>query len=196
MNVRELDFLTLREKDILIKNKIKTLEELLYFFPFRFEEAPRAKQIQDLKVGDIVTISGVVVDIEAKTGFKSGAKYTKALIEDNTDTIQAIWWNMPFVAKTIFPEQKIILTGTVAERDGDLYLNNPKVEKVKTWSINADSTLFQSEEKKPQTGIYTNFRNDKGTLGPWTKNFYIVLIPVLAIVVVVKSQPLCSCKFA
>jgi ATP-dependent DNA helicase RecG len=165
MNIRSLSFLTPREKEILIKNNIRTFEQLLYFFPFRFEEAPRAKQIQDIQVGDIVTISGVVVDIEAKTGYQSGAKYTKAIIQDNTDTIQCIWWNMPFISKTIFVDQKIILTGTVAERGGDMYLNNPKVEKVKTLPINADSTLFANTEKKPQTGVYSNFRN--------VKNFYI-----------------------
>lgn len=161
MNIRELSFLTDREKSILTKNGIKTFEQLLYYFPFRYEEAPSAKQIQDIKPGDSVSISGIVVDIESKTGFHSGAKFTKAVVKDNTDSIEVIWWNMPYIAKTLQIDQKIILTGTVAEKGGDIYLNNPKIERVKSLPINADSTLFQKDEQKPLTPVYSNFRGEK-----------------------------------
>ncbi len=161
MNVKELPFLTDREKNILIRSQIKTFEELLYYFPFRYEESPSAKQIQDIKVGDSVSIAGIVVDIDSKASFHSGAKYTKAVVQDNTDSIEVIWWNMPYIAKTLYIDQKIILTGTVSEKSGNLYLNNPKIERVKNLPINANSTLFAKEEKKPLTPIYTNFRKEK-----------------------------------
>lgn len=169
MLVKELSFLSDREKSILIKNGIKTFEQLLYYFPFRYQEAPSAKQIKDVLVGQNVSIAGIVVDIEAKTGFQYGTKYTKAIIQDNTDTMQAIWWNMPFVAKTLRVGQKIILTGTVSERAGDLYLNNPKIEKVKSLPINIDATLFASNIKKPLTPIYRELQNWKSK----EKNFFL-----------------------
>ncbi len=165
MRVQDLTFLTTREKDILIRNKIKTFEELLYYFPFRYEEAPSAKQIQDIQVGQNVSISGIVVDIEAKSGYHTGTKFTKAVVQDNTDTLEVIWWNMPFIAKTLHVDQKITLTGTVAEKKGSIYLSNPKIEKIKSLPINIDSTLFQSDITKPLTPIYSEFRKEK--------NFYI-----------------------
>ena len=161
MLIKNLSFLTDREKNILLKNNIKNFENLLYYFPFRYEEAPSAKQIQDVKVGDSVSISGIIVDIESKVGYHSGKKFTKAIIEDNTESIEAIWWNMPYLAKTLQIEQKIILTGQVSEKDGNLFLNNPKIEKVKSLPINADSTLFAKDEKKPLTPVYANFRKEK-----------------------------------
>lgn len=159
MLIRELGFLTPREKDILIANKIKTFEELVYYFPFRYLEAARGKQIKDLVAGENVSISGVVVDIEAKSGYKSGTKFTKAIIKDNTGTIEAIWWNIPFIAKTLTPDQKIILTGIVNEKSGDIFLSNPKIERVKNLPINADSTLFQKEKVEAESGIYSSLRN-------------------------------------
>lgn len=165
MQIRELSFLSEREKSILVKNKIKTFEELLYYFPFRYEEAPSNRQIQDLEVGQNVSISGIVEDIEAKTGYHSGTKYTKAIVRDNTERIEVIWWHMPYVAKTLHIDQKIVLTGTVMEKNGDIYLSNPKIEKVKNLPLQADSTLFQSDKEKPLTAIYSNFRKEK--------NFYI-----------------------
>lgn len=161
MDILKLSFLTEREKTILQKNKIKTFEELLYYFPFRYQEAPSSKQIKDIKVGDNVSISGVVVDVESKSGYHSGTKYTKAVVKDNTGTIEVIWWHMPYIAKTLFVDQKIILTGTVAQNKDNIYINNPRIEKVKTLPINADSTLFQEEKNKPLTPVYTEFRKEK-----------------------------------
>jgi ATP-dependent DNA helicase RecG len=123
------------------------------------------KQIQDLEAGQSVSISGVVVDIEQKSGYHTGTKFTKAVIQDNTDTIEVIWWNMPYIANTIHIDQKIILTGVVAEKNGSLYLNNPKIEKVKNLPISADSTLFAKEKDETLTPVYSNFRKEK--------NFYI-----------------------
>lgn len=159
--IKELKTLSEKEKDVLIKNKIVTFEQLLYYFPFRYEEAPSAKQIKDISLGENVSISGIVVDIDPKTSFQSGKKYTKIIVSDNTDSLEVIWWNMPYLAKTLYIDQKIILTGTVAEKNSSLYLNNPKIEKVKSLPINADKTLFQKDDSKPLTPIYTNFRNEK-----------------------------------
>lgn len=168
MKIWELSFLTDREKNILSKNKIKTFEELLYYFPFRYENAPTERQIQDLKVGESVSIAGMVADIDAKTGYHSGTKYTRAVVKDNTDSIEVIWWNMPYVAKSLKIDEKIILTGTVMEKNGNAYLGNPKIERVKSLPINADSTLFQKNEVKPLIPVYSNFRKEK--------NFYIAKI--------------------
>jgi len=165
MQIRELSFLTVREKEILVRNRIKTLEELLYFFPFRYEGEAHPKFIQDVIPGENVSVSGIVVDIETKTGYKSGTKFTKATIKDGTGEIEAIWWNMPYLAKSIQPDQKIILTGAVSEKNGDLILNNPKIEKVKSLSLSNDSGLWQKEKDGYEIGIYPSWRKEK--------NFYI-----------------------
>ena len=120
MNIRELSFLTDRERSILQKNKIESFEQLLYYFPYKYLDAPREKLIGDVQANEYVTISGVIVDIEAKTGYHSGAKFTKAIVQDDTDTIEAIWWNMPFLAKSFSIDQKVILTGTVSEKNEKL----------------------------------------------------------------------------
>lgn len=164
MNISELPFLTVREKSILEKNKISTFEELLYYFPYKYLGAPSEKQIQDLSNNEYVTIAGIIVDIEAKTGFYKGLKYTKAVVEDNTGTIEVIWWNMPFLAKSLAIGQKIILTGTVGmkkDKGSKLFLNSPKIVRAKELKINAEHTLFANEKDEANTAVYTNFRDAK-----------------------------------
>ncbi len=161
MHLKDLNFLTFKEKENLQSLKIKTLEELLYYFPFRFLEAPKNKQISDLVVGEHVTISGIVVDIDSKKTYTKNVAFTKATIKDDSETIDAFWWNMPFIAKSLKVDQKLTLTGVVAERNGETFLSNPKIEKVKNLSIEIDGSLFEKESGEPMTGIYYENKNIK-----------------------------------
>lgn len=161
MKIGELSFLTDREKTILTKNKFRTFEELLYYFPYRYLEAPQFKNIQDLVAGENTTISGVVEDIESKSAYNSGTKFTKAIIKDSTDNLEIVWWNMPFVAKTLKIGEKIILTGIVTQKNDNLFLSNPKIERTKKLELKEVNTLFQKEKSEPQTGIYTEIRGEK-----------------------------------
>jgi ATP-dependent DNA helicase RecG len=168
MQIESLSFLTPREKEILSKNKIKTLSELLYYFPYKYLDAPTEKFIQDVKNGEYVTISGVVQSVKSNPGF-FGASFTKAIVADSTDSIEVIWWNMPYLAKTISVEQKIILTGTVAVQKAKkqdaapkLFINSPKIVRAKNINIKADGSLFQTEDKnESKTAVYTELREAK-----------------------------------
>ena len=182
MSIRELGFLTPKEKEILERNKIKTFEELLYFFPYKYLDAPSEKFIQDITESEYVTISAVVQDIKSNPGH-FGASFTKIIVADSTDSIEAIWWNMPFLAKSFTVGQKIILTGTVGMQKSksktkavggspspgggvgvgvNLFLNSPKIVRAKSINIKADNTLFEkgAEEKdESKTGVYSQFRD-------------------------------------
>jgi len=168
MKIDHLTFLTEREKEILQKNKIKTFEELLYYFPYKYLDAPSEKFIADIQNGEYVTISGQVTSVKSNPGF-FGASFTKATVADSTDSIEVIWWNMPYLAKTITVDQKIILTGTVAiqkSKKADtapkLFLNSPKIVRTKNINIKADGSLFQTEEKdESKTAVYTELREAK-----------------------------------
>jgi ATP-dependent DNA helicase RecG len=153
----KFNFLTEKENKILEYLEVKTVEEIFYLFPRKYNAPGKAKMIQDILAGENVSISGIVVDIEQKTGFHNkGLKYAKAIIEDETDSIEVFWWNMPYVANQMKIDQKIILTGIAENKNEKIILTNPKIEKVKTLPINAENSLFQKDENKPLEAEYMN----------------------------------------
>jgi RecG-like helicase/very-short-patch-repair endonuclease len=153
----KFNFLTEKENKILEYLEIKTLEEIFYLFPKRYNAPGKAKMIQDILAGENVSISGVVVDIDQKTGYHNKAlKYAKAVVEDETDSIEVFWWNMPYVANQLKIDQKIILTGMTESKNGKIILTNPRIEKVKTLPINAENSLFHKDENKPLETEYAN----------------------------------------
>jgi ATP-dependent DNA helicase RecG len=115
----KFQFLTEKENKILEYLEIKSVEEIFYLFPRRYNAPGKAKLIQDVISGENVSISGIVLDIDQKAGYyNKGLKYTKAIIVDETDSIEVVWWNMPYVANQLKVDQKIILTGIVENKNG------------------------------------------------------------------------------
>ncbi len=159
----KFSFLTDKENKILEYLEIKSVEEIFYLFPKRYNAPGKAKLIKDIAQGENVSISGIVIDIDQKTGYHNkGLKYTKAVVLDETDDIEVFWWNMPYVANQLKIDQKIILTGIVENKNGKLILNNPRIEKVKTLTINNENTLFQKDENKILETEYTSGKFFKG----------------------------------
>jgi ATP-dependent DNA helicase RecG len=160
-SIFDLKFLTPKEKELLVKLQIKTFDQLLYLFPFRYENIPDAKMIQDISVGDRVSLAGEIVDIESKQGYGSSIQYTKAILADESEQVEAIWWNMPFIIKSLPIGTKVILTGEIVERKGKMFLNSPKIEKVKKLQINADGTLFEKPKDESLIPVYRAGKNIK-----------------------------------
>jgi len=107
--------------------EIRTIRDLLYHFPSRYQDFSKIKKIRDLVADDEVTVVGEVVKIGiART--KTGKLLTKAAIADETGAIGAIWFNQPYLSRTIKEGIKIYLAGRVERSSGKLAFVNPIFE--------------------------------------------------------------------
>src|SRR5258706_12710050 len=75
---------------------IKTIQDLLYYFPARYEDFSNIIPIEKIMVGNTVCVQGRIVQIENTQTFKKYMTITEAEIEDETGTIKALWFNQPF----------------------------------------------------------------------------------------------------
>ena len=75
---------------------IKTLEDLLFYVPFRYDDTSLVSKIADVQEGEDVTIKGIVID---KTRFrtKRGFSLQKVVVEDETGKIECTWFNQNYV---------------------------------------------------------------------------------------------------
>ncbi len=96
---------------------IKNLEDLLYYFPFRYENYSIISKIGRVQRGETVTIKGTVIDIKNEYT-KRWKRIQKAKVADETGVIDVIWFNQPFILNIIRKNDKVSLSGKI-----DLYLN-------------------------------------------------------------------------
>lgn len=75
---------------------IKTLEDLLFYVPFRYDDTSLVSKVADVQEGEDVTVKGTVVD---KTRFKTrrGFSLQKVIAEDETGKIECTWFNQNYV---------------------------------------------------------------------------------------------------
>ena len=114
------------------KLEIETAEDLLFYFPFRYEDYSNISDIKEVQHGNVVTIKARVDLIRNKRSPRKRMIITEAMLSDNTGSIKAVWFRQPFLIKTILPGDDIYLSGKV---EGDLLsfqMTNPIYEKVKS----------------------------------------------------------------
>jgi len=94
------------------KLNIQTLEDLLYHFPFRYQDYSLISPIFKIQPGEVVTISGELSSIKNEY-LRSGRKIQKAQVIDRSGRIEIVWFNQPFLVKTLKVGEKYSFSGKV-----------------------------------------------------------------------------------
>lgn len=125
--VKEADRIFKNYASRLDKLGIKTLEDLLFHFPFRYDDYSLFSKISEIKPGQIVTVRGIIVDIKNiyTKGFK---KLQKASVRDESGTIGIIWFNQPFLTKYLHAGENVYLSGKTELFSNKLCLISPVYE--------------------------------------------------------------------
>jgi ATP-dependent DNA helicase RecG len=108
---------------------VTTVEDLLFYLPFRYEDRTAFAAIRDLRAGMKVSISGTIV----AAGLRRARRISlyEALIEDGTGRLKALWFNQPFLRTTLERGKKVVLYGTVecdAYAPRRLMMSSPQYE--------------------------------------------------------------------
>ena len=105
--------------------------DLIYNFPYRYEDYSRILDIKELKPEQTVTIRGKIIAIKNRRSFRKRMYITEARIEDITDSVKVVWFNQPFLTKNLKERDEVFISGKV-ESDNLLGLQfvSPIYEKI------------------------------------------------------------------
>lgn len=109
---------------------IRTAGDLLYHFPFRYENFTKIVSIKEAKEGEKVTIRGIVWEIRNEITKIKAKKITTAVINDGSGEIYVVWFNQPFLVKAIKVGDQISLAGSVERWGRRLRMIAPEWEIV------------------------------------------------------------------
>lgn len=115
---------------ILTKLGLESAQDLLFYFPFRYDDFSKSLPIADLKADTNANIIGTIELIQNKRSFKRKMYLTEALISDESDTIKILWFNQPFLTRNLKVGDKISIAGRVSEKNGQLIMIAPLYEKI------------------------------------------------------------------
>lgn len=108
---------------------LKTIEDLLHHYPFRYDDFSKISKISEMRAGEVVTFQGEITSIK-NTYTKSHKILTKAILTDSTGSIEIIWFNNRWIIKNIKVGDPIQVSGKVDFFAGKIGLIAPEWEKM------------------------------------------------------------------
>lgn len=115
---------------------IDNVYDLIFYFPFRYEDYSQLINIADLKPDQIVTVKGQVMLINNRQARTRRMTITECLLEDETGSVKIIWFNQPFLIKNIKAGDNIIISGKTELDKMNLIFKSPAYEKSSLSGLN------------------------------------------------------------
>ncbi|MDZ7797989.1 MAG: ATP-dependent DNA helicase RecG [Patescibacteria group bacterium] len=111
---------------------LNKVQDLLFYFPNRYQDFSEITPIKDIKPEEVYTIRGTLQLIKSRRSWKKRRlTITEAMVKDKTASIKIIWFNQPYLKKILNPGDEIILSGKVKMQELTLEFLAPSFEKVK-----------------------------------------------------------------
>ncbi|OGH64119.1 MAG: ATP-dependent DNA helicase RecG [Candidatus Magasanikbacteria bacterium RIFCSPHIGHO2_01_FULL_41_23] len=107
------------------------VQDLLYYFPFRYEDFSELAKIADLVEGKQVTVQAKIELIMTRRSPRKRTVLTEAMVSDESGQLRIIWFGQPFIAQNLHVGDEIYFSGKVTRDRLGLQMISPEYEKVK-----------------------------------------------------------------
>jgi len=123
-----------RNAQLLARLGLRTLGDMLYYYPRRYEDYSQLKPIKNLWYGEQVTMIGVIKSVESRN-VRPGLTLVEAVLADASAAMRLVWFNQPWLINRLKPGQTISVSGKVEQYLGRLVMNNPEWEPVEVENL-------------------------------------------------------------
>jgi len=127
-----------RHAQTLQKLGLHTLGDMLYYFPYRYEDYSQLKPIKGLWYGEQVTVIGAVQSVSSRAVRGGKMQLVEAIISDGTGALRLSWFNQPWIANRLKEGASISVSGKVEQYLGRLVMNSPDWEPIETENLHTN----------------------------------------------------------
>ncbi len=109
---------------------LNTLEDLLFYFPRRYDDYSQLKPINRLEYGEETTVLGTVQNMFSRPVRGGKLQLTEAVVGDGTGFLRVTWFNQPWLSGRYSAGTQVVLAGKVEQYLGRPTMSNPEIEPV------------------------------------------------------------------
>jgi ATP-dependent DNA helicase RecG len=133
-----------RLAEVLAAKGIQTVDDLLHYLPFRYEDRLNPRSVAELRAGEMAT---VVAEVRNSGLFRTRRMPIFQLtVGQGRSRLKCLWFNATYLQGRFQPGQMIALYGKVeADRDGQLQIMQPQFEIL--GDINEEGGADEAEKK-------------------------------------------------
>lgn len=159
--------LTAHHERALARLGIRTVRDLLFHFPARYEEVGALRSIAELREDEKATVVAEVLRLKAEKTWKKKLRIAEGIVRDDTGLLAVVWFNQPYVAGLLKPGMRVRLSGKVTRGKGGLVMANPLFEPVT--QANADPAGSGTGGYKDRGGLLAIYPETYGITSRWLR---------------------------
>ena len=125
-----------KKKD-LAKIGIKSVNDLLWHFPFRYDDLSEIKDVQSLEAGVLATIRVKILQLKTIRSWKRKITITEILASDGEGQIKAVWFGQKFISQILKVGDEIFLSGKPTWQNALWQFSSPSYDKVKAINLHS-----------------------------------------------------------
>jgi len=133
-----------RLAEVLATKGIQTVDDLLHYLPFRYEDRLNPRSVAELRAGEMAT---VIAEVRNSGLFRTRRMPIFQLtVGQGRSKLKCLWFNASYLRDRFQPGQMLALYGKVeADRDGQLQIMQPQFEVL--GDINEQGGADEAEKK-------------------------------------------------
>ncbi|MFY9675375.1 MAG: ATP-dependent DNA helicase RecG, partial [Terriglobales bacterium] len=133
-----------RLAEVLGAKGIKTVDDLMHYLPFRYEDRLNPRSVAELRAGEMAT---VIAEVRNSGLFRTRRMPIFQLtVGQGRSRLKCLWFNATYLQGKFQPGQMIALYGKVeADRDGQLQIMQPQFEIL--GDVNEEGGADEAEKK-------------------------------------------------
>ena len=116
---------------------VRTVKDLLFHFPFRYEDVSQILSIDSLVDGMGGTVQGKIALINTKRSPRRHTLITEAIITDGAAQLRVVWFGQAYISKNLKAGDEVSLSGKIKHDMFGLQMVSPAYEKIRK---DADTT--------------------------------------------------------
>ena len=133
-----------RIAEILAAKGIHTVDDLLHYLPFRYEDRVNPRGISELRAGEMAT---VIAEVRTSGLFRTRRMpIFQMTAGQGRSRLRCIWFNGTYLKDKFQPGQMVALYGKVEDNRGELELRQPQFEIIGEREDEAEKKIAQSLE--------------------------------------------------
>jgi ATP-dependent DNA helicase RecG len=125
---------------------IETINDLIESVPRRYDDYSQITAIDKLRPG-VVTIQAKITNVKAHY-VRRGMHITEAMAQDASGSVKVSWFNQPYRASSLKPDQEYFITGEFGLHYRSMSIQSPSIELVSDFPVNTARIVPKYRETK------------------------------------------------
>jgi len=117
--------------ELLEKLGIRTIRDLLFYFPRDYQDLSELQSISDFEEGKAVSVLGTVAEVDSSRT-ANGSSIVGVLVRQGNHHVRAVWFNQPFLREKFRAGQTVLVSGKPKLRGMRWEMSHPVVKLVET----------------------------------------------------------------